>query len=199
MKTKLIILAFILMAFTTDDALKQLDITASQANESIFGAISSDYLQFDKVLVDKARSLPVSVRVSCTRLLVKFIKEYTQSDAFASGYKKYRKEHIVSKSHGFRLPKPSDLVNKTVDKFLKGNSSSNELPADPQDLIRNRLKEFLEVSSTVDFEAKLNGRTFSDPVYESKDQKWKMYYRAGKPVIEAAQDEIRKWLQETGN
>ncbi|MDO3642884.1 hypothetical protein [Mucilaginibacter sp. L3T2-6] len=199
MKTKLIILAFILMAFTTDSVLDQLNITTQQANESIFGAMSSGYLQFDKVLVDKARSMPVSVQVSSTRLLVKFIKEYTQSDAFASSYKKYRKEHMVGKSHGFRLPKPSDLVNKTVDKFLKGNASAAELPGDPQALVRNRLKEFLEVSSTVDFNAQLTGKTFTDPAYESKDQKWKMYYRAGKPVIEAARDEVKKWLQETGN
>jgi len=199
MKTKLIVLAFILMAFTTDDVLKQFDITTQQVTENIFGAISSDYLQFDKVLVGKARNMPVSVRVSCTRLLVKFIKEYTQSDAFAESYKKYRKEHMVSKSHGFHLPRPSDLINKAADRLLNGNSSSNTLPVDPAELVRNRLKEFLEESATVDFDAKLTGKTFSDPVYESKDQKWKMYYRAGKPVIEAAQDEVRKWLQEVGN
>ena len=192
-------MAFILMAFTSDDLLKQFDITAQQANESIFGAMSSDYLQFDKVLVDKARNLPVSVRVSCTRLLVKFIKEYTQTDAFAASYRKYRKEHMVGKSHGFHLPKPSELVNKAADKLLNGNSSSTALPSDPAELVRNRLKEFLEVSATVDFDAKLIGKTFSDPAYESKDQKWKMYFRAGKPVIETAQEEVRKWLQEIGD
>ena len=199
MKTKLIILALILTAFTTDDVLTQFDISAQQANDCIFGAVSSDYLQFNKTLVDKARNLPLSVRVSCTRLLVKFVKEYTRSEEFASSYKKYRKEHLAGKSHGFRLPKPSDLVNKTVDKFLNGNSSQTALPADPAELVRNRLKEFLEESATVDFDAKLIGKTFSDPTYESKDQKWKMYFRAGKPVIDAAREEVKKWLQETGN
>jgi len=187
------------MAFTSDDVLKQFDITAQQANERIFGAMSSDYLQFDKMLVDKARSLPVSVRVTCTRLLVKFIKEYTETDAFAGSYKKYRKEHMVGKAHGFHLPKPSELLNKAADKLLNGNSPGTALPADPKELVRSRLKEFLEVSSTVDFDAKLIGKTFADAAYESKDQKWKMYFRAGKPVIEAAQDEVRKWLQEVGN
>ncbi|HTK18449.1 MAG TPA: hypothetical protein VL442_03000 [Mucilaginibacter sp.] len=199
MKTKLIVLAIVLMAFTTDDVLKQFDISAQQANDSIFGAMSSDYLQFNKTLVDKARSLPMNLRVSGTRLLINFIKDYTKSDEFASNYKKYRKEHLADKSHGFRLPKPSDLVNKAVDKFTNGNSSSTALPADPAELVRNRLKEFLEVSATVDFDAKLIGKTFSDPTYESKDQKWKMYFRAGKPVIDAAREEVKKWLQETGN
>jgi len=137
--------------------------------------------------------------VSCTRLLVNLLREYTQSETFINSYKKYRRERLAGKSHGFRLPRPSDLVSKVIDKVSNDGSASTALPADPAVLVRNRLKEFLEDSATVNFDAKLNGGVFTDPVYESKDQKWKMYYRAGKPVIEAAQDEIKKWLDRVGD
>jgi len=199
MKIKLIIVAFILMAFTAENVLTQFGISAETANNYLFKAVSTDYVQFDKELIDKARSLPVSARVSCARLLVNLLREYTQSEAFINSYKKYRRERLAGKSHGFRLPRPSDLVNKTIDKVSNDGSASTALPADPAVLVRKRLKEFLEDSATVNFDAKLNGGVFTDPVYECKDQKWKMYYRAGKPVIEAAQDEIRKWLDRVGD
>lgn len=199
MKTKLIIVAFLLMAFSADNVLTQLGISAETANNYLFRAISTNYLQFDKALVDKARSLPVDMRVSCTRLLVNLLKEYTQSETFVDSYKRYRRERLAGKSHGFRLPRPSDLLNKAIDKVSNGGSSASDLPADPAVLVRNRLKEFLKESATVDFDAKLNGDSFADPIYESKGQKWKMYYRAGKPVIEAAQNEIKKWLDRVGD
>lgn len=199
MKTKLIIVAFILMAFNVENVLTQFGVSSETANNYLFRAVSTDYVQFDKELVDRARALPVGVRVSCTRLLVNLLREYTQSETFINSYKKYRRERLAGKSHGFRLPRPSDLVNKVIDKVSNDGSASTALPADPAVLVRNRLKEFLEDSATVNFDAKLNGGVFTDPVYESKDQKWKMYYRAGKPVIEAAQDEIKKWLDRVGD
>jgi len=198
MKTKLIIVAFILMAFNVENVLTQFGISSETANNYLFRAVSTDYVQFDKELVYRARSLPVGVRVSCARLLVNLLREYTQSETFINSYKKYRRERLAGKSHGFRLPSPSDLVNKVIDKVSNDGSASTALPADPVVLVRNRLKEFLEDSATVNFDAKLNGGVFTDPVYESKNQKWKMYYRAGKPVIEAAQDEIKKWLDRVG-
>ena len=199
MKTKIIITAILLMDFTSDDVLTQFNISAVAANNHMFRTISTDYVQFDKSLVDKARSMPVELRVSGTRLLVGLLKEYTESETFKNSYKKYRAEHLAGKAHGFRLPKPSDLLNNAASKMLKSGSSASALPADPSVLVRTRLKEFLEESATVDFDAKLNGHAFADPIYESKDQKWKMYYRAGKPVIEAAREEVKKWLDEVGN
>jgi hypothetical protein len=72
-------------------------------------------------------------------------------------------------------------------------------PADSRVLIARRLREFLEVSADVDFEAKLvaagSGRTrFADPEDEAKGGEWKLCYRAGKDAVGAARTFATSWL-----
>jgi hypothetical protein len=54
----------------------------------------------------------------------------------------------------------------------------------------------MEISATVDFEAKLEGSMFANPEYEKKSDQWKQCYRAGKAVITAAREEVTAWLKE---
>ena len=77
-------------------------------------------------------------------------------------------------------------------------------PADPKALIITRLRQFLEVSATVDFSAKteLDGSTrryrFANPEYEDKDAQWKLMFRAGKPAVDAARAAALEWLKALG-
>jgi hypothetical protein len=75
-------------------------------------------------------------------------------------------------------------------------------PADPNVMIADRLRQFLEVSKDVDFGAKLvtaNGRSrFEDPVYERKSDEWKLCYRAGKDAVDAAREFAQSWLAALG-
>lgn len=78
---------------------------------------------------------------------------------------------------------------------------NREWPESPSTLIRNRLNYFLELSSTVDFTARLsrspNGKmVFINPAYESKPSDWKLLYRCGKESVEAARGVARAWLVE---
>lgn len=78
-----------------------------------------------------------------------------------------------------------------------------EYPADPKVLIANRLREFLDLSKDVRFDAKLvpNGygkMKFADPQYESKPDQWKMCYRVGKEPVEAARAFATEWLKQLG-
>jgi hypothetical protein len=63
-------------------------------------------------------------------------------------------------------------------------------------MVKQRLQEFLDISKTVDFDAELQGSMFKNPAYERKSAQWKMCYRAGKEVVEAAREEADKWLKE---
>ena len=83
-----------------------------------------------------------------------------------------------------------------VQQQLNKGDDEKKMPSDPNELIKKRLQEFLSVSATVNFDAKLIGTTFADPAYESKSQQWKACYRAGREVIAAAREEAQTWLKE---
>lgn len=77
-----------------------------------------------------------------------------------------------------------------------------EYPDDPRPLVARRLREFLQLSADVDFNAKLttaNGvSTFENPAYQAKSSQWKMCYRAGREATGAARAAIQAWLTELG-
>ena len=62
------------------------------------------------------------------------------------------------------------------------------------------MEEFLQVTADVDFNAALKEeyrvKKFVNPTYEKKSNEWKMAYRAGKPVVEAARSFVSSWLEE---
>ena len=66
--------------------------------------------------------------------------------------------------------------------------------------VKERLKQFMEETSNIDFAAQLteknNRKYFVNPAYEHKSNRWKMAFRAGKEVIEPARDFIQKWIDE---
>jgi hypothetical protein len=74
-------------------------------------------------------------------------------------------------------------------------------PADPKALIARRLREFLQVSQTVDYTAKLvpssGGKmAFANPKYEGQTAEWKLCYRAGKEAVDAARAFASDWLKQ---
>ena len=73
-------------------------------------------------------------------------------------------------------------------------------PKEPNVLIARRLREFLDMSATVDFNAKVaksfGFMRFTDPTYESKPKEWKLCYRAGKEAVDAARAVATEWLKE---
>ena len=70
------------------------------------------------------------------------------------------------------------------------------LPADPKELVKQRLEELLDATEDVDFDAELNGRKFANKLYERKPQEWKLAYRAGREPVEKARKFAEEWLKE---
>lgn len=70
----------------------------------------------------------------------------------------------------------------------------------PNVLIKQRLNRFLEISSTVDFNAQLktvnNRKKFVKDDYEQKNDTWRRCFRAGKPAVDAARAISQEWLNE---
>lgn len=77
-----------------------------------------------------------------------------------------------------------------------------DYPESPDKLIKERLRYFLELSSTVDFNAKIaQGKygkmVFVNEDYESnKSSDWKLLYRCGKESVDAARKIASDWLTE---
>ncbi|MBS1661207.1 MAG: hypothetical protein JST68_09165 [Bacteroidetes bacterium] len=73
-------------------------------------------------------------------------------------------------------------------------------PADSRAFIKLRLQQYLDIAKTVDFSATVsekNGRkVFDKPAYQSKNNDWKMIYRAGKEVYDVARPFAENWLKE---
>jgi hypothetical protein len=79
---------------------------------------------------------------------------------------------------------------------------TRDFPESPAPVIAKRLREFLAVSTDVDFAATLvprNGKmAFENEAYEQKPGQWKMCYRAGQGATAAARAATQAWLKELG-
>lgn len=73
-------------------------------------------------------------------------------------------------------------------------------PEDSRQMIKNRLKQFIDIAATVDFNAQLKDayglKKFVNPAHERKSAEWKQMFRAGKDVTETAKKFAEKWLAE---
>ncbi|MBL7698848.1 MAG: hypothetical protein JNK79_11840 [Chitinophagaceae bacterium] len=193
------VVAFIaLTAAVTADIFSSLDISREQAKQRLLESMGEGYIvSGEHDLVSKAKSLPVEMRVAGIRQLIKLAKEYTSGDEFAADYKKWRNGKLnPGQKSRLGVPKLRRMLDNAVDRALDSRENEDRYPADPNKLIKKRLEEFLEVSGSVDFDAKLSGSMFVNPEYEQKDDKWKMCYRVGKETIAAAREEAQVWLKE---
>ena len=73
-------------------------------------------------------------------------------------------------------------------------------PANHLLYVKGRLKEFLDATAGVDYNAALyeknNRKYFVNTGYERKDSRWKMAFRAGKEVVEPARVLAAQWMNE---
>lgn len=201
MKKILIIsaVAFVtLTAAVVADIYSSLDISKEQAKQRLLECIVEGYIvSGEHDLVSKAKGLPVDMRVAGIRQLIGLAKDYTSSEEFRSDYKKWRNNRLnPGQKSRLGIPKFRKMLDNAVDNAIDKKDNDSRYPADPQELVKKRLEEFIEISGTVDFDAEMRGTMFANPKYEDKDDKWKMCYRVGKEVIGAAREESKKWLEE---
>lgn len=75
---------------------------------------------------------------------------------------------------------------------------NEEFPPTVNELVKKRLNEFLSMTATIDFNAKLEKRGgkfyFVNPALEAKDENWKKLFRCGKETIVPARAYAQQWL-----
>ncbi|HUP13808.1 MAG TPA: hypothetical protein VM187_16420, partial [Niastella sp.] len=172
----IIAFAIVLMAATVTNVFEDLGFTEDDAKENVLASFGGGFINTSYEVVKNAKALSVELRVTGTRQLVRFAKEYSQTSDFQKKYTKWRNERL-----GYRKKKlslnPMKALDNVIDKQLNKGDDEKRYPADAKELVKQRLNEFLEVSATVDFDAQLNGSMFANPTYEAKNQQWKMCYR----------------------
>jgi hypothetical protein len=184
---------FCLSAAILADIYESLEITKEDAKKCLLESIGNGYLsRGDKSdLVSNARNLPVEIRQSGVRELIHFAKEYTATEEFKKDYKKWRNNKINPGSKSkLGIPKLGKILDNKIDNQVDKKDNEKKYPADPAELIKKRLEDFLAVSATVDFDAAAEGD------YHQKSPEYKMCYRAGKEVVDAAREEAQSWLDE---
>jgi hypothetical protein len=84
-----------------------------------------------------------------------------------------------------------DQLMKIWEKKYPGSSSQ---------FVKQRLTDFLESTGNIDYKAEVidknKKKIFVNPVYEKKNWKWKMGFRAGKEATETARAFAQQWLKE---
>jgi hypothetical protein len=192
----ILVLAVALTAATVTNIFEDLSFTEDTAKENVIASFGNGFVSTSYEVVKKAKNLPVELKVAGTRQLIRFAKEYTKTSEFQKKYTKWRNERLGYKKKKFGIPNPMKMIDNAIDKQLNKGDDEKRYPSDANELIKQRLKEFLEVSADVDFSAQLNGSMFANPTYQAKSGQWKMCYRAGKEVVEVAREEAQAWLKE---
>jgi hypothetical protein len=177
-----------------------LNITEDQAKESLAKSILQGAIWRtvgSEDLVRNARALSVEDRVEGIKQLMQMAKEYTKTEEFKKEYKKLRNEKLNPDSKSkLGVPKFGKIIQNKIDNKLDKAENEKNYPENAMDMVKKRLSDFLEISATVDYDAEVNSGQFVKPEYQKKGSWWKMCYRAGKPVVDAARVEAKAWLEE---
>lgn len=185
------------LVFSVYEALK---ITQADAKKMLLLSIAKSYVvRGDHPdLISDAKSLPTEEKAEAIKQLMQLAKEYTTSEQFKADYKKWRNEELNPGSKGkLGMPKFGKMLENKINNAMNKGENEKQYPSDPGDLVKKRLTDFLAISATVDFDAQLtSSNMFVNQEYEKKSPQWKMCYRAGKEVVEAARTEAQKWLDE---
>jgi hypothetical protein len=167
--------------------------TAKQIQDERVGSIESGVKALEaqlKTAPKESRAAMTQVLTAQRAMLAELRKNTHDAEAFAAADRdRFERE-------------TADLPNRRRERDAAIARLAAEWPEDPSALAARRLEEFLALSSTIDWGAKLSPRggrrVFDDPALEAKPPLWKLCHRAGKPTVDAARAVAKQWLAEIG-
>jgi hypothetical protein len=141
--------------------------------------------------------------------LKKDVAELKQMNARAATHPAEVKKALIAmmtRSMAGGLQEAKGEADKEQQKALqklestKKQLAEREAHRDYNKVLRERLRAFLTLSATVDFDAKLQKSGskwyFANPAYEQQTEQWKFLYRIGKEPVTAARTFASDWLKE---
>ncbi|HEX6334927.1 MAG TPA: hypothetical protein VFZ78_11915 [Flavisolibacter sp.] len=98
-----------------------------------------------------------------------------------------------------------DQEERMYQQYMKQHNDAlqkfeTRFPAEINVLLKQRLREILDVTADVDYAAELREergkKFFVNPAYEKKSKGWKLAFRAGKETTDAVRSAATQWLNE---
>jgi hypothetical protein len=139
--------------------------------------------------------LALNKRAEAIKEIGDYLKAYVKTPGFATEYANTRLE--------LKPESPSTLHQGTGDMATYKQDLKSweaDYPPTVNGLLKKKLKEFLQLTSDINFNAELKKQgdrmIFADPALEDKDEFWKACFRSGKPTVNAARSYAQQWLQE---
>jgi hypothetical protein len=184
-------------AATIDNSDKAIDESVSKPSDQI--------AQMEAMANNPA--LPEDVRAQLKKSVEDLKKSGMVSDDKYEQSKKDKKAEIQEENDNAQKQYENDmaLYNKNMKIYdsLMVEYKQMEAHFKPEAIMKNRLIEFLKLTESVDFNAKLIDKgdhyfVFEKPEYENKSSAWKLCFRAGKETIDAARNYAKGWLNEIG-
>jgi hypothetical protein len=146
----------------------------------------------------KLRAASAEERAAMVEQGLIWLKAFTATPAFEQAYQAhrndYKPEEPGTEGSAEDVRSARQYYNEQVAEWKEN------YPATGREMVRRRLREFLQESANVDFEAKLvrrgNKMRFVNEDYEGQSGEWKFCYRAGKLPVEKARAFSKAWLAE---
>lgn len=179
------------VAARQNDVYRQFGTNAAEANDNILTSFTTGIVSLaGERSVFKTAS--PETRATLVRGVIAAARAYTGTQDFAQRYTEFRADQKPHPGHD----SPEGFKEELAE-------WEKQYPADPKVLVVRRLREFLALSATVNFTARLEQRPdkqmrFADPELEEKPAEWKLLFRAGKPAVDAARAAAGEWLKAIG-
>jgi hypothetical protein len=193
--------ALVLIKAYTESAAFQADYAKQRASAKPSSPASkgSSEEQYAKQLADQQKSLSemkanvAKMSPDMQKQMAPVVKQLEESIARQS--KDPQMAAMMKQGYSIQATENQKSYQQQLVKY------EEKYPADPKVLIANRLRQFLELTNTMPWNAKLvpgyGGKMkFADPQLESKSSEWKMCFRAGKEPVDAARAFAAEWLNQ---
>jgi len=180
--------------------------TIDNSDQAIDESVSkpSDQIAQMEAMADNP-ALPEETRAQLKKSVEELKKSGAISDDRYEQNKKDKKAEIQEENDNAQKQYDNDMIlyNKDLKVYdsLMVEYKQMQNNFKPEAIMKNRLNDFLKLTETVDFNAKLvnkgeNYFVFEKPEYENKSNYWKLCFRAGKVTIDAARSYAKAWLKE---
>ena len=184
-------------AIGAGDILQQLRYSKDEAQKDIVFSFSVGQIGDDR-LRSAFRNASPAARAALVEQVLTWTKAYVSTPAFDKAYAEfrdgYKPEEPGTEGSAEDVKYARDYYNEQLAEWKEN------YPPSSREIVKRRLREFLEESSNVDYDAKLvrkgSKMRFVNDDYEGMSGEWKVCYRAGREPVERARAFAKAWLAE---
>lgn len=185
-------------AWGAGDVLRELRYSKDDAERDVVFSFAVGQVSPDRFR-GPFKSASPAARAALTEAVLVWTKAFTETAAFEQAYQAFRNDYKPEEPGTEGAPEDVQYAREYYNEQLA--QWKQDFAPTGREMVRRRLRQFLEESADVDWEAKLvrcGGKMcFANEQYEDeKSGEWKVCYRAGREPVEKARAFAKAWLAE---